>query len=27
VLQHRIGNLAAQYDYLYAVVWRVARKH
>ena len=27
VLEHRIGNLAAQYDYLYAVVWRKTRKH
>lgn len=26
VLQHRIGQLAAQYDYLYAIVWRVTRK-
>lgn len=26
VLEHRIGNLAAQYDYIYAVVWRVTRK-
>ena len=26
VLQHRIGNLAAQYSYLYALVWRVTRK-
>ena len=27
VLQHRIGNLAAQYQYIYAVVWRKTRKH
>ena len=26
VLEHRIGNLSAMYDYIYAVVWRVARK-
>lgn len=26
VLEHRIGNLAAQYDYLYAIVWRKSRK-
>lgn len=26
VLEHRIGNLAAQYNYIYAVVWRVTRK-
>ena len=26
VLQHRIGNLAAQYDYIYAIVWRKTRK-
>ena len=26
VLQHRIGHLSAQYDYLYALVWRKARK-
>ncbi|MBO5388638.1 MAG: hypothetical protein J6A59_10940 [Lachnospiraceae bacterium] len=26
VLQHRIGSLAAQYSYLYALVWRVTRK-
>jgi len=26
VLEHKIGNLAAQYEYIYAVVWRVARK-
>lgn len=26
VLEHRIGNLSAIYDYIYAVVWRVARK-
>lgn len=26
ILKHRIGNLAAQYDYLYALVWRVTRK-
>lgn len=26
VLEHKIGNLAAQYDYLYAIVWRVTRK-
>lgn len=26
ILKHRVGNLSAQYDYLYAVVWRVTRK-
>ena len=26
VLQHKIGHLAAQYDYLYAIVWRKSRK-
>lgn len=26
VLKHRIGSLAASYDYLYAVVWRKTRK-
>lgn len=26
VLEHKIGNLAAQYDYIYAIVWRVTRK-
>ena len=26
VLQHKIGQLAAQYDYIYAIVWRVTRK-
>lgn len=26
VLQHHIGNLAAMYPYIYAVVWRVSRK-
>lgn len=26
VLQHKIGHLAAQYDYLYAMVWRKSRK-
>lgn len=26
VLQHRIGQLAAQYDYIYAIVWRKTRK-
>jgi len=26
ILEHKIGNLAAQYDYLYAIVWRVTRK-
>jgi hypothetical protein len=26
ILEHRIGNLSAQYDYIYAVVWRVTRK-
>lgn len=26
ILEHRIGNLAAQYDYIYAIVWRVTRK-
>lgn len=27
VLQHKIGNLAAQYPYIYALVWRVTRKY
>jgi hypothetical protein len=27
VLQHKIGNLAAQYDYIYSVVWRKTRKY
>lgn len=27
ILEHRIGNLAAQYDYLYAIVWRCTRKY
>lgn len=26
VLQHRIGQLAAQYEYIYAIVWRKTRK-
>lgn len=26
ILKHRIGNLAAQYSYIYALVWRVTRK-
>jgi len=26
ILEHKIGNLAAQYEYIYAVVWRVTRK-
>lgn len=26
-LQHRIGNLVAQYPYIYAVVWRKTRKY
>lgn len=26
VLQYKIGNLAAQYDYIYALVWRKTRK-
>ncbi len=26
VLQHRIGQLAAQYEYVYAIVWRKTRK-
>ena len=26
VLEHRIGQLAAQYEYIYAIVWRVTRK-
>ena len=26
VLQHRIGNLAAQFPYIYAIVWRKTRK-
>lgn len=26
ILEHKIGNLSAQYDYLYAIVWRKARK-
>lgn len=26
ILEHKIGNLAAQYDYIYAIVWRVTRK-
>ena len=25
-LQYKIGNLAAQYEYIYAVVWRKTRK-
>lgn len=27
ILKHRIGNLAAQWQYIYAIVWRVARKY
>lgn len=27
ILEHRIGHLAAQYEYLYAIVWRKARKY
>lgn len=27
ILQHKIGNLAAQYPYIYAVLWRVTRKY
>lgn len=27
VLQHRIGQLAAQYAYIYAIVWRKTRKY
>lgn len=27
VLQHRIGNLAAQFPYIYAIVWRKSRKN
>lgn len=26
ILEHKVGHLAAQYDYLYALVWRVTRK-
>lgn len=26
VLQHRVGNLSAHYDYMYALVWRTNRK-
>ena len=26
VLQHRIGHLAAQFPYIYAIVWRKSRK-
>jgi hypothetical protein len=26
VLQYKIGNLAAQYDYVYALIWRKSRK-
>lgn len=26
ILQYKIGNLAAQYEYLYAIVWRKTRK-
>ena len=26
ILEYKIGSLAAQYDYIYAFVWRVARK-
>lgn len=26
ILQHRIGYLSAQFDYIYALVWRVTRK-
>lgn len=27
ILQHKIGHLAAQYPYIYALVWRKTRKH
>lgn len=27
ILKHRVGHLAAQYDYMYALVWRVTRKY
>ena len=27
VLQHKIGHLAAQFPYIYAIVWRKTRKH
>lgn len=27
ILEHKIGHLASQYDYLYALVWRKTRKH
>ena len=26
VLKHKVGHLSAQYEYLYALVWRVTRK-
>lgn len=26
ILQYKIGNLAAQYDYVYALIWRASRK-
>lgn len=26
ILKHKVGNLSAQYEYLYALVWRVTRK-
>ena len=26
VLSNKIGNLAAQYEYIYAIVWRKTRK-
>ena len=26
ILQHKIGSLAAQFDYLYAIIWRKTRK-
>lgn len=26
ILEHKIGNLSAQYDYIYAFIWRVTRK-
>ena len=27
ILQHRIGNLAARYPYIYGIVWRTSRKY
>lgn len=26
ILKHRVGNLSAEYNYLYAIVWRITRK-